>query len=195
METGLINLPGKICSLLCFLLAAAASLAAAPAKPVINVVLDRSRVQQGETVEVSIQVSKDGRPTRDVVRAVILTPTVGIKPLSLTSDATQPGAYRRQLTLPKDAPQGLYAIHVWTGTELNPTAVGKGSFLLGRLINDFFIASYVDTIQPATDVDAYLKNFRRIGGNFLIAHNLIIPAGAFYPSRIAKTKVDRGSRK
>jgi hypothetical protein len=87
----------------------------------------------------------------------------------------------------------LYAIHVWTGAESKPTAVGKGSFLLGRLINDFFIASYVDTVQPATDVDAYLKEFRRVGGNFLIAHNLIVPAGAFYPLRIAKTTVVRGS--
>jgi hypothetical protein len=183
----------KICGLLCFLIAASASLTAAPANPVINVVLDRSRAQQGETVEVSLQVSKDGRPTRDVVRAVILTPTVGIKPLSLTSVAGHPGAYRSKFALPKDAPQGLYAIHVWTGAESNPTAVGKGSFLLGRLINDFFIASYVDTAQPARDVDAYLKDFRRIGGNFLIAHNLVIPAGAFYPSRIAKTTVVRGS--
>lgn len=189
----LISLSGKICGLLCFLVAASASLTAAPANPVINVVLDRARVQQGETVEVSIHVSKDGRPTRDLVRAVILTPTVGIMPLSLASVAGKPGVYRSRFALHKGAPQGLYAIHVWSGAESDPTAVGKGSFLLGRLIDDFFIASYVDTAQPAVDVDAYLKDFRRVGGNFLIAHNLVIPAGAFYPSRIAKTTVVRGS--
>jgi hypothetical protein len=40
----------------------------------------------------------------------------------------------------------------------NPSGVGKASFLLGRIINDFFVAPYVDKDRPA-DLDAYLKVF------------------------------------
>jgi uncharacterized protein DUF4434 len=181
-----------ICSFLGLLIAVASS--ASGASSVINVALDRSRVERGETVEIKVQITKDGRPSSDRLRAVVLTPMIGIRTLPLTPIFRQPGAYRTRFTLPRDASQGVYAIHAWTGPYSTPTAVGKGSFLLGRIINDFFIASYVDPARPAADIDAYLKDFRRVGGNFLIAHNLVVPAGAFYPSRICKTKVVEGSQ-
>ncbi|MGH9880047.1 MAG: DUF4434 domain-containing protein, partial [Pyrinomonadaceae bacterium] len=129
----------------------------------------------------------------DPVLAVLLTPTVGAQTLSLEPVPAQPGRYRGETVLRSNAPAGLYVVHVWTGEISNPTAVGKASFLLGRLINDFFIASYVDTARPAADIDAYLIEFRRIGGNFLIAHNLIGPSKAYYPSKICKTDVTSGS--
>src|SRR6266498_914044 len=154
----------------------------------INVSLSGTRAQRGDTVEVKVQVLQGSTPARDQARGVFLTPTVGTQTLSL-EPMRRPGLYRGEIILRSDAPQGLYVVHVWTGASSNPTADGKASFLLGRLINDFFIAPYIDAARPDADIDAYLKDFRRVGGNFLIAHNLISPTQAYYPSKICKTDV------
>jgi len=42
-------------------------------------------------------------------------------------------------------------------------------------------------------LENYLKEFRQLGGNFLVAHNLITPTKVYYPSKIARTDVVRGS--
>src|SRR6266536_3393662 len=154
----------------------------------INVSLSGTRAQRGDTVEVKVQVLQGSTPARNQARGVFLTPTVGTQTLSL-EPMRRPGLYRGEIILRSDAPQGLYVVHVWTGASSNPTADGKASFLLGRLINDFFIAPYIDAARPDADIDAYLKDFRRVGGNFLIAHNLISPTKAYYPSKICKTDV------
>ncbi|HEV8366599.1 MAG TPA: alpha-amylase family protein [Pyrinomonadaceae bacterium] len=174
----------KICGLVGLLLVTSA---AAFANPEVTVSLNRSRVQRGERVEVTVQAASRQ------VRAVLLTPTVGTRDLALKPVADQQGMYHGEVALTGEAPQGLYVVHVFAGEISNPTAVGKASFLLGRLVNDFFVAPYIDREKPAQDVDAYLKAFRRVGGNFLIAHNLISPTKAYYPSRICKTDVLSGS--
>jgi hypothetical protein len=155
---------------------------------VISVSLSTSKPKPGDKVEIRVQ-----HDTSDPVRAAVLVPTVGAQSLSLTPVPDQPGLYRGEVLLSGNNPEGFYVVHVWTGQQSKPTAVGKATFLLGRIVNDFFIASYVDPIRPAADVDVYLKEFRRIGGNSLIAHNLISPSKAFYPSRIAETDVKIGS--
>ena len=161
---------------------------AAPSIDVINISLNTAKAKPGDKVEIRVQVGKS-----DPVHAVLLRPTVGTQSLTLEPIASQSGIYRGEVLLSSKAQQGIYVVHAWTGETSRPTAVGKATFLLGRIINDFFIASYVDTTQPAADIDAYLEEFRRIGGNTLIAHNLISPAKAFYPSKISKTDVKTGS--
>ncbi len=42
-------------------------------------------------------------------------------------------------------------------------------------------------------MENYLTEFREVGGNFLIAHNLITPTKVYYPSKIAQTDVVPGS--
>jgi hypothetical protein len=161
---------------------------AAPSIDVINISLNTTKAKPGDKVEISVQVGKS-----DPVHAVLLRPTVGTQSLTLEPVASKSGTYRGEVLLSSDAQQGIYVVHVWTGELSTPTAVGKATFLLGRIINDFFIASYVDTAKPAADIDAYLKEFRGIGGNTLIAHNLISTTGAFYPSKISKTDVKSGA--
>ena len=174
--------------LLILLVVAPMASSAAPPDGVINVSLSSSRAKPGETVEIRVKSVKN-----DPVYAVLLTPYLGSQSLWLVPLPTQKGAYRGTVVLPAAAPQGMYVVHAWTGSQANPTSVGKGTFLVGRLINDFFIASYVDNTRPAADIDAYLKDFRRVGGNFLIAHNLIGPTKAYYPSKVCKTDVIKGS--
>jgi hypothetical protein len=155
---------------------------------VINLSLSSSKPKRGDTVEVRVQASPG-----QAVSAVVLTPAVGAQDLLLQKIANQPDTYRSEVTLSAYAPEGMYVVHVWTGPASQPTAVRKASFLLGRLVNDFFVASYVDKDKPAQDIDTYLAEFRQIGGNFLIAHNLVTPNKAYYPSKICKTDVVGGS--
>ncbi len=180
----------NVCVLLAFFAVASFSSAAAEANPSIDVLLSHTKAQRGDTVEVTVRV-----PTKNTVRAVLLVPTVGVQPLSLKPVPARPGAYRGEVVLDGQAPQGLYIVHVWGGEISKPVGVGKATFLLGRIINDFFIASYVDSTQAVADIDAYLREFQRIGGNSLIAHNLISPTKALYASRIIKTDLQPGSPK
>ena len=152
---------------------------------VIDVSVSNSRPQRGETVTITVQSSSSG-----AIRAVLLTPTPGTRDLSLRREKD---AMQAQVSFGNDAAEGLYLVHAWTGNPSKPDAIGKGWILFGRLVNDFFIASYVDAAKPLVDVEAYLKDFRSIGGNTLIAHNLISPTKAFYPSRVARTDVVAGS--
>ena len=56
-----------------------------------------------------------------------------------------------------------------------------------------FPAAYLDRSNPLTDLSAYLDDFRALGGNTLIAHALITPDQASFPSAIARNSVERGS--
>ncbi len=174
-------------SILCFVVFAPLTLFGANASS-IDVSIDRARVQPGESVEITITTRSSDR-----AQAVLLTPNVGTRSLSLSPKAGQNGKYLAEVSLSNDATQGLYVVHAWTGKTEQPDAVGKATFLSGRLINDFFIPAYLDSTRPAADLEAYLKEFRSIGGNFLIAHNLITATKAFYPSKIATTDVTVGS--
>jgi hypothetical protein len=172
---------------LCFLVLAPITLSATPAAE-ISVSLNRSRPQRGEVVEIKIQTNSE-LP----VHAVLLTPTVGTKDLQLSRLPGQQNTFRTQVVLGNDQPEGLYVIHSWTGDAANATSIGKATFLLGRVVTDFFIPAYLDASKPAADLQLYLKDFRSIGGNFLIAHNLITPTKAYFPSKIAHTDVTSGS--
>jgi hypothetical protein len=165
---------------------------AAVASPSVEVSLSQKKARRGEKVEVGVRVSDGGGGAGEPVRAVLLRPTVGTEELRLRA-AGRPGEYRAEVATGAGAPEGLYVVHAWAGEQGRPSAVGKASFLFGRLVNDFFIISYVDPERPAEDIDAYLRDFRSLGGNFLIAHNLISPTKAFYPSKISRTDVARGS--
>ncbi|MCK7518144.1 MAG: hypothetical protein MZV64_10680 [Ignavibacteriales bacterium] len=56
-------------------------------------------------------------------------------------------------------PEGLYAVHVWTGDQRSPQGIGKGWFLRGRLVVDYPIMSLVDPKRPEADIRAYLEDF------------------------------------
>jgi hypothetical protein len=167
---------------------------AEPESRVVNVSVSKAKVLRGETVEVRVQAPTDGSPPLGTVRAVLLKPAAGATALPLQKAADNPGAYRAEIPLGPDAAEGMYVVHVWTGEAANPSAVGKATFRLGQLVVDFFIPAYLDEAQPAADLDDYLKAFRGVGGNFLIAHNLITPAKVYYPSKVCRTDVTRGSR-
>ena len=159
----------------------------------INVSLSRTKPRPGETVEVTVQITQGDVPSSGAVHALLLQPSKGTSPLVLQAVPGRRGEYKKEIPLGPQAPEGLYVIHVWTGESANPSAVGKATFLLGRVVADFFVAPYLDEAQPARDLENYLKDFRQIGGNLLVAHNLITSNKVYYPSKIAHTDVVRGS--
>lgn len=179
---------------LLFLLALASSIApAAHENTSIDVSLNRSRPQHGETVEVTVQTRQGNAPSNESIHGLLLQPSKGAVELVLQDVSGSRGGYRAEIPLSPQAAEGMYVIHVWTGEAARPSAVGKATFLLGRVVADFFIAPYLDETQPVQDFENYLKEFRQVGGNVLVAHNLITPTKAYYPSKIARTDVVRGS--
>ena len=153
----------------------------------IDVLLDRTRPHSGETVEVTIRTSA----LNDSLNAVLLQPSKGTMKLALQRLPGGGQSYKTSVPLGAKAPEGLYIVHVWSGDPAKPSAVGKATFLLGRVVADFFVANYLDEAQPATDLDSYLKALGQIGGNLLVAHNLITTNRVYYPSKIAKPDVVR----
>lgn len=164
---------------------------AAPEDLSLSVSVSRTKPQRGETVEVAIKVFAGNPSSSGPIHALLLQPSKGTMELALQK--VSGGEYRTEIPLGPQAPEGMYVVHVWMGEASRPAAVGKATFLLGRLVADFFIASYLDEKQPVEDLENYLKDLRQVGGNFLIAHNLITPTKVYYPSKIAQTDVVRGS--
>lgn len=176
--------------LFALLLLVLASVNAAATEKTINISLDRSRVVGGETITFTLDALGVAEAP---IEAVLFRPGAGASELPLQKVPSSSRSYRGQIALASDAAEGMYAIHAWTGAATKPSVVGKATFLVGQIVADFFIAPYLDETQPAQDLENYLKDFRQLGGNFLVAHNLITPTKAYYPSKIAKTDVVKGS--
>jgi hypothetical protein len=174
------SIPALLASLLVL-----APLLAAAAPAAIEISPARVRAQPGDRVEFRVN-------SRDVAtRAVVVTPGTGARPV--TVERLPSGEHRVVVTLATDAAAGLYLLQVWTGDEGRPTALGKAALLAGPIVLDFFLPAYLDAADPRADLAAYLDDFRSLGGNTLIAHALITPDRAFFPSAIARTVNDSRS--
>ncbi len=153
----------------------------------IEISVSRSRVAPGETVVVKLHLSTSFRASNTSPSAVLLRPSVGIEPLPLQPLAGGiPFSYIANIHLPQSAPPGLYMVHAWTGDRDHPSSIGKTTFLLGKIVGDFFIGSALDEEKPRPDLENYLKDFHALGGNFLIAHNLITTERAYFPCAVCK---------
>jgi len=154
----------------------------------IDVTVAPRRPEPGDKVVIRVKApAGEGE-----VRAALLRPTAGRTPLALKASGMGDGSLEASLTLGPGDPEGLYAVHVWTGDEKAPRAVGKGWFLRGRIILDYPILSLVDAKRPEADIRAYMEDFRGLGGNFLIVHVLMDSKRAYYASRIARNDVAPG---
>jgi hypothetical protein len=157
----------------------------------IDVAVGKRRPEPGDTVTIRIKAPEGSGE----LQAALLIPRSGRTPLALKAPA--PGSkeplYEASVTLGAGDPEGLYAIHAWTGDEKKPRAVGKGWFLRGRLIVDYPIMGLVDPKRPDEDIKAYLADVHGLGVNVLIVHALMDAKKAYYPSKIAGTDVRPGT--
>lgn len=165
---------------------AGTSSAAASDHPIaLTIVPGRVRAAPGETVEFVITA-----PRGAAVRAVLQVPARGSRDLPLVPDGD--GRFRARVAIPSGTPEGLYLVHAWTGNSGRPDAVGKAALLTGRMVVDFWLPRYVDPARPRDDLAGYLEEFAGIGGNTLIAHALVTPDQAYFPSKIARTTLTPG---
>ncbi len=165
-------------------------LSGSPVPRRIELTVSAARVSSGETVAVTIRLPIAGRRAETPPNALLLTPSIGVETLQLHAVARSPSLiYTTNIHLPQSAPQGLYIVHAWTGDRNHPSRIGKATFLLGRVVGDFLIASALDERTPRADLAGYLDQFQAFGGNFLIAHNLITPDRAYFPCAICKRPV------
>ena len=151
----------------------------------IDVTPTRVRAQAGDRVAFHLR-SAAGAP-----HAVLLTPGGGVTALEPTNDPA--GGWRLTVTVPTVGRGGLYVVHVWTGDRERPSTVGKATVLSGPIVLDFFLPAYLDRTDPLQDLGEYLDDFQALGGNALVAHAIITPEKAYFPSAIARTDVRRGS--
>ena len=154
----------------------------------IKVNVNPFRVQQGDTVKIEVELSK----TNKTVQAVLLHPAIGSSELPLEKVQDKPGVYKAEVILDNNSPEGLYAVHVWTGAQEKPAAIGKATFLLGKMIVDFCYPSTFEEDNPEEEISIYLQDFGETGGNLLIAHGLIGKT-AHFPSKICKSDLETGS--
>src|SRR6185436_9059115 len=128
--------PLRVISWIVFALQLTGAIALAAPETSIDVSLNRTRPQRGETVEISVRVPQSNAPVNGPIHGLLLQPTKGT--LELTLQKVSVGEYKTEIPLGLQAPEGMYVVHVWTGEASKPAAVGKATFLLGQVVADFF---------------------------------------------------------
>jgi len=146
----------------------------------IDVLVDKIRPASGETVRISAVVKPADFLDRVVLKAVLLVPTEGPRDLTLSPASRELGLLTGEIRLAPDAPHGFYGITV---AAENTSAVGKASFIVGKVIGDFMIVSAMPGAGLEEDLTAYMRKFMGVGGNLLVIHD-IIKNKAWYPSKI-----------
>ncbi|MGV8134541.1 MAG: hypothetical protein AB2L20_04950 [Mangrovibacterium sp.] len=102
----------------------------------------------------------------DELRVFLLQPLKGVKKLKLEKKGKNEFAV---IILPEDnLTEGFYEITVTGGKK--EKLVGKGSYLIGKVIGDFAITgNFTDTILRK-DMLQYLDEFKSVGGNMVVLH-------------------------
>ncbi|MCX7704495.1 MAG: DUF4434 domain-containing protein, partial [Planctomycetota bacterium] len=67
--------------------------------------------------------------------------------------------------------------------------IAKRSFLCGRIIADFLHIPSLPDKATKEYLNGYLKQFKSLGGNLLIADSLVTSERAFYPSNVCRSRV------
>ena len=148
----------------------------------VEVSVDKLRPKPGDTVQVSVWLKKAGKLRKLKLQSTLLVPTLGAGILELNLASQELGLYKGQISLPAKAPAGFYAVTV-TAALGSSKAVGKASFIVGKVIGDFMITSALPEGGVEEDASVYMKDFMGVGGNMLIVHD-IINKKAWYPSKV-----------
>jgi hypothetical protein len=148
----------------------------------VEVSADKFRARPGEVITVSAAVKAIKISSSLKVSAELFVPREGAKNLGLQIKDKNNGLYQAQVKLGPEAAEGLYGITVKAASG-SSSVVGKASFLVEKVIADFYIVRALPKENTEQDVADYLKSFLNIGGNMLLIHD-IVSEKAWYPSRI-----------
>lgn len=160
----------------------------------VEVRVQPARAARGETVSIETVVRSATARPKPKMEARLLVPSAGVRDVPLVaSTANRKGetVFRGQVALGADFPDGLYVVTA-IATEGSQTGVGKGTFFVGRMVGDFMILSAFPGETLEEDIRRYYEDFRRVGGNLVMIHN-IISDKALYPSRVCAKAAAAGS--
>jgi len=150
--------------------------------------LDRFRAKPKDAVKVNVTLKRADKLTNTGIKAKLLIPRFGVKELPLKRDPRKIGTYKGTIRLDDSAPDGIYSITVYANKE-DCKVIGKASFLLGKIVGDFFSISSLPEKGVEKDIMSYMREFLELGGNMITAHSIISKNKAHYPSKICKTDV------
>lgn len=131
--------------------------------PQMYVEVSKKRIIAGDSVLFTVSVPH--KYVGEELQAYLLRPLKGVKKLELKKS----GNKFMGVILPEDnLTEGFYGITVMGGK--GEKLVGKGSYVLGKIIGDFAIMGDFADAALRKDMLQYLDEFRLIGGNMLILH-------------------------
>lgn len=160
----------------------------------VEVSVGRLRANPGEKVRVWAAVRSDETLRQAKVKSRLFIPTRGAEDLSLGK--VEPAAkdyvlFQGDVDLHRDSPDGIYGVTVEVSSGAQ-RSVGKASFFVGKTVGDFLIVSAVPEESQDEDLRRYFEDFRSVGGNMVIIHN-IISGKAWYPSRVSAKAAQAGT--
>jgi hypothetical protein len=157
----------------------------------VEVSVDEMRPRPGESVQASVWIKNGAAEDEATLAATLFVPGQGPRDLALSRAGTELRLFQTRIPVAEDSPPGLYVVTV-RASRNGRSAVGKASFIVGKIVGDFMITSAVPVAGGAVDTAAYMARFREAGGNFVILHD-IITKKAWYPSRVASRTATPGS--
>jgi hypothetical protein len=160
----------------------------------VDIRVDRDRPSPGETVGLEAVVQSDRATGRIDATASLLVPARGVQDLPLrAAESVDHGraVFRGEISVGRDFPEGLYVITV-EAAQGSFRACGKGSFLLGKVIGDFMVASVFPAANLEGEIRRYFEDFISLGGNMVTIHN-IISEKAWYPSQVCAKAAEPGT--
>jgi hypothetical protein len=109
----------------------------------VEVSTDKFRAKPGELIIISAEIKAIKASSSLKVSAELFIPREGAKNFELQVKDKAKGLYQAQVKLSQHATEGFYGITV-RAVSGSSTAIGKASFLVGKVIGDFYIVSAVD---------------------------------------------------
>ncbi len=156
-----------------------------PVALIVEVQADKLRVRPDDRVAVRAIV-RSARSFRDLrVSGSLLIPARGVEKIDLTpvgAPSRKEAIFQGEIIIGQDSPEGLYGITV-EAIKGSDKACGKASFVHGKVVGDFLIVSAFPEQNQAEEIKGYIEDFRSVGGNMVVIHNLISQK-AWYPSRV-----------
>lgn len=157
----------------------------------IHVSISSPRPEPGQTEDFSFEAPASHQASAGNLKAEIMVPLKGMRPLTLKPQGG--GKLKAEFTVESSAPQGLYSVYAWVGNGSTHLETGNATFVVGKVIADFFEPVALNRSNPAEDIEGYLQDFHGLGGNLLIAHSIITPGQAYFPCATCKDSPAPGS--
>ena len=136
-------------------------------KSAVDITISKKHVIQGDTLLFKVIINSRKKPGQ--VDVFLVKPAKGIEKLVVEKDLKNKNEYSGKIILGNDCNDGFYGITTVCRFGRNKI-VGKGAFLLGKIVLDFAIMANFADSSTVMDMNDYLSEFVKIGGNAITLH-------------------------